>query len=162
MAIVFPVAPPIGTLYPVDPGVSGVTQYIWQGSYWNAVTPSVSLGNPNQGAYNSYQWPLLDGLPDQQLTTDGSGNLLWDVPSSPSLQILSLLEPFNGISIAFTLVETGGTVPFSPNPSNNIVVFLGGVPQIPAAAYTVSTNTITFTEAPVPGTTFFAISNVIV
>lgn len=161
MALVFPVGPAIGDLYDPNPGVSGVTQYRWDGAKWNAVLSTISLGASNQGAYNQYQWPLTDGLPDQQLTTDGAGNLVWDVPAAPSLQVLSLLEPFNGTSIAFTLVEFGTTTPFTPDPPSNLVIFLGGVPQIPVNSYTVAGNTVTFTEAPLTGTTFYAISNVI-
>jgi hypothetical protein len=51
--------------------------------------------------------------------------------------------------------------PFTPVPSANIVVFLGGVPQQPNAAYTVAGSTITFTEAPLAGTLFYAISNIL-
>lgn len=161
MAIVFPVAPAIGTVYPADPGTSGVTQYEWDGTKWNAILSTVSLGVANQGAFNQYQWPLADGTAGYQLTTDGAGNLSWDVTSAPSLQILSLLEPFDGANVAFTLVEYGTVTPFTPVPSDNLVIFLGGVPQVPVAAYTVAGNTVTFTEAPLAGTTFYAISNVV-
>ena len=163
MAIVFPVGPAIGDLYPADPGTSGVSQYTWDGTKWNAVTSMVSLGVANQGAYNQYQWPATDGTPGYQLTTDGAGNLTWDVTSAPSLVILSLLEPFAPPKQDFTLSADGAT-PFTPNPSTNLIVFLGGVPQIPglSGAYTVSGSTITFTEAPLFGTTFYAISNVVV
>lgn len=160
-AIVFPTGPSIGDLYPADPGQAGVTQYQWDGAKWNAVLSTISLGTLNQGAFNTYQWPLTDGAIGTQLTTDGTGNLAWDVPAAPSLQILSLLELFDGTRVAFTLVEYGTTTPFTPTPPDNLVIFLGGVPQIPVAAYTVSGNTITFTEAPLVGTTFYAISNVI-
>jgi hypothetical protein len=128
---------------------------------WNAVLSTISLGSTNQGAYNQYEWPLTSGAADQQLTTDGAGNLSWEVPAAPSLQVLSLLEPFDGVQTAFTLVEFGTTAPFAPSPPTNIVVFLGGVPQQPVASYTVATNTITFTEAPLAGTVFYAISSII-
>ena len=154
-------APSVGDLYPVDPGVSGVTQYIWRGNRWDAILSTVSLGTANQGAFNSYMWPSTDGVNGTQLTTDGTGNLAWDVPAAPSLQVLSLLEPFDGANIAFTLVEFGTTTPFTPTPSTNLVIFLGGVPQVPVASHTVAGNTVTFTEAPLAGTTFYAISNVI-
>jgi hypothetical protein len=78
------------------------------------------------------------------------------------LTILALLEPIDGTRQAFTLVVAGTTNPFSPAPSTNIVVFLGGVPQIPTAAYSIFTNTITFTEAPLTGSTFYAISSTLV
>lgn len=160
-ALVFPPGPSVGDLYPADPGTSGVTQYRWDGDKWGAVLSTISLGVANQGAFNQYQWPLTDGPAGYQLTTDGSGALAWGVTSAPSLQILSLLEPIDGVAVAYTLVLSGTTTPFSPAPSDNIVVFLGGVPQIPVAAYTVSTNTITFTEPPQSGTTFYAISSVV-
>ena len=163
MAIVFPTTPAIGTIYPADPGVSGSTQYEWDGTKWNAVLSTVSLGVANQGAFNQYSWPLADGTVGTQLTTDGSGNLAWDVPASPSFQLLQLDRPFTGTpgDVAFTLETNPGGVPFTPNPSTNLVVFLGGVPQSPGAAYSVAGNTITFTEAPLVGTTFYAISNVV-
>jgi hypothetical protein len=160
-ALDFPASPTIGTVYPADPGTSGVTQYKWDGAKWNVVPSVVSLGTANQGAYNVYQWPLADGSGGFQLTTDGSGNLSWAIPSSPSIQVLGLLEPFDGGNVAYTLVEAGTSIPFSPNPSTNLVLFLGGVPQIPTAAYSVTGNTVTFTEPPALGTTFYAISNVI-
>jgi hypothetical protein len=163
MALVFPTSPSIGDLYPPDPGVSGVSQYQYDGAKWNAVLPAVSLGIANQGAYNEYQWPAADGIPGRQLTTDGSGNLSWDVTAAPTLAVLSLLEPIDGNTFAFTLVLAGTSPPvfFSPVPSSNIVVFLGGVPQIPGAAYTVSGNTITFNEKPLTGSTFYAISSTV-
>jgi hypothetical protein len=121
----------------------------------------VSLGVENQGAYNTYQWPMNDGLSGQQLTTDGAGNLTWGVAAAPTLQILGLLEPFNGSNITFTFTTDPGSVPFTPTPSSNVVVFLGGVPQLPGIAFTVSGNTLTFTDPPLAGTTFYAISSVV-
>jgi hypothetical protein len=161
MAIVFPASPAVGQRFPANPGTSGVTQYIWRGDRWDAVLNTVSLGATNQGAYNTYKWPTSDGPPAHQLTTDGSGNLLWDVPAAPSMQVLGLLEPFNGTDVSFTLVESGTTTPFTPVPVTNIVIFLGGVPQLPNASYSTVGNTVTFTQAPLAGTTFYAISNVI-
>jgi hypothetical protein len=161
MALVFPTSPVVGQRYPVDPGTSGVTQYVYTGTKWNAVLNTVSLGTSNQNAFNGYEWPLTDGVANRQLTTDGSGNLTWDVAATPSLQVLSLLEPFDGIQTAFTLIEFGTTTVFAPSPSTNIVVFLGGVPQQPFSSYTTSTNTLTFTEAPLAGTVFYAISSIV-
>jgi hypothetical protein len=163
MALDFPASPAIGDLYPANPGTSGVTQYRYAGNFrWDVVTPLVSLGTANQGAYNQYKWPATAGAPNEQLTTNGSGTLSWEVPSNPSLQIVNLLEPFDGTRQSFTLVKFGTPTPFIPNPSTNLVVFLGGVPQIPTAAYSVplGTSTINFTEAPLSGATFYAISNI--
>jgi hypothetical protein len=126
----------------------------------------VSLGTQNQGAYNSYTWPATDGAPDQQLTTDGAGNLTWEVPAAPGMQILTLDRPFNGnptTGVSFTLLDAQFLTPVIPVPSTNILVFLGGVPQIPGIAYSVTpgTSTIIFTEPPLLGTTFYAVTNVV-
>lgn len=163
MALLFPDAPTPGELYPADPGTSGVTQYRWNNTKgtWDAVFSTVSLGVANQGAYNQYQWPATDGTANHQLTTDGAGNLSWEVAAAPSLQILTVDRAFNGTDLAYTLWQYGTTNPFTPVPSDNIVVFLGGVPQVPGAAYSVAGSTITFTEAPLAGTTFYAISNIV-
>ena len=163
MALVFPASPTPGQRVPVNPGTSGVSQYEWNNTkgVWNTVATAVTLGSPNQGAFNDYQWPAADGVANRQLTTDGAGNLAWDIAATPNLQVLGLLESIDGVSFAYTLVLSGTATPFAPNPSTNIVVFLGGVPQIPTASYTVSTNTITFTEAPKIGSTFYAISSVV-
>jgi hypothetical protein len=162
MALVFPIGPTVGDLYPPDPGTSGVSQYIWRGDRWDAVTSNVSLGTANQGAFNNYTWPLADGVANRQLTTDGAGNLSWGLPAAANLEILGFLEPFDGVNIAFTLVYATTTNPFTPVPSTNVVIFLGGVPQIPGAAYSVSGNTVTFSAPPPIGTTFYGLSSVIV
>jgi hypothetical protein len=121
----------------------------------------VSLGVANQGAYNQYQWPATSGTNGLQLTTDGAGTLSWSSPAAPNLEILGLLEPFDGVNIAFTLIYAGTTNPFTPVPSTNVVIFLGGVPQTPSVSYSVSGNTVTFTAPPLAGTTFYALSSVV-
>lgn len=168
MALVFPTSPALNERFPVNPGTTGVTQYEWDGSKWNVVTPSVSLGVANQGAsagvntYNSYKWPATDGGAGEQLTTDGAGNLTWEVPATTELVLLdNISSQFNNLSTSFFL--TLGGQPFTPTPSTNILVFLGGVPQIPGAsnAYEVIGDVIVFDSAPALGTTFYAISSVI-
>jgi hypothetical protein len=119
----------------------------------------VALNNP--GAYNNYVWPAGDGLPGQQLTTDGAGNLTWANEADSSIQALGVFEPIDGLTGTFTLVKLGTGVFYTPNPPQNLVVFLGGVPQIPTA-YSISGNQITFPDIPPAGTTFYGISNVVV
>lgn len=160
MALVFPSAPILGQKFPPNPGVSGVTQYEYDGAKWNVVTPSVSLGTANQVAYNDYQWPGTDGAPGEQLTTDGSGNLTWEVPASTELVLLdNISSQFNNLETSFFLTLNGD--PFTPTPSTNILVFLGGVPQIPGVgnAYQIVGDVIIFDSAPALGTTFYAISS---
>ena len=162
MAITFPVPPvTVGTLYPADPGTSGVTQYRWDGIKWVAVPSTVSLGSPNQGAFNDYQWPATAGLAGRQLTSDGAGNLSWGGEADVSIQALGLSTFIDGLSSTYTLTELGTPTFFTPTPSTNIVVFLGGVPQTPTS-YGISGNQITFTDAPPAGSTFYAVSNIVV
>ena len=164
MAYDFPAAPTPGQRYPVDPGTSGETQYEWNNTkgVWNAVPSVVSLGTANQGAFNSYQWPSTDGPSGYQLQTDGAGNLSWELEANANIQALGLSQVFDGVSSTYTLVELGTTVFFTPTPSTNIVVFLGGVPQVPTVSYSVAGNQITFSSPPLVGTTFYAISNTVV
>lgn len=160
MALVFPVGPNVGQRYPANPGVSGVTQYEWDGAKWNVVPSVVSLGVANQTAYNDYEWPGTDGQPGDQLTTDGSGNLTWEVPATTELVLLdSISGQFNNLETSFFLTLNGD--PFTPTPSTNILVFLGGVPQIPGVgnAYQIVGDVIIFDSAPALGTTFYAISS---
>lgn len=160
-ALVFPPSPVVGQRFPANPGTSAISQWSWDGAKWNTVTPSVSLGSPNQAAYNDYQWPAADGTNGYQLTTDGAGNLSWTVKGNPSLQVVEVDAAFDGVQSVFGLVEAGTSTPFTPSPSTNIVVFLGGVPQTPGFAYTIAANTIIFTASPLVGSTFYAISSVI-
>lgn len=168
MAFVFPAAPTAGQRYPIDPGTSNVSQYEWDNAKgaWVTVPSYVSLGVTNQAAFNTYQWPLTDGVANKQLTTDGLGNLSWADAAAPSLQMLGVLEPFDGTNTDFTLIELGSSpvVPFTPVPSTNIVVFLGGVPQLPTVSFSVlpASNTIRFTAPPLAGSTFYAISSIVV
>jgi hypothetical protein len=61
---------------------------------------------------------------------------------------------FDGTLTAFPLTVGGTNYP--PSPSTNIMVFVGGVPQEPGTAYTISGFTITFTSPPPIGSTFYA------
>lgn len=160
MALVFPASPTVGQRFPVNPGSAGVSQWQYDGTKWNAVISTVSLGPTNQDAFNAYEWPNTDGTPGHQLTTDGAGNLAWILPSVPTLTLLDDISGlFDGLTTVFGLT-VGGTA-FTPTPVGNILVFLGGVPQIPGSAYTVTGATIQFLGAPLAGTTFYAISSTI-
>lgn len=77
MALTFPSSPAVGDRYPVNPGTSGVSQWVWTGSVWNTVPSMVSLGAANQSATNAYVWPAANGTIGQKLTTDNLGNLSW-------------------------------------------------------------------------------------
>jgi hypothetical protein len=162
MALIFPPGPTTGQLFPANPGTSGVSQWKYDGVKWVAVPTTISLGSPKQGAFNDYQWPATDGVAGRQLTTDGAGNLTWSGEADVSIQALGITPLCDGLSSTFTLVLYGTGTFFTPTPSTNIVVFLGGVPQIPTVNYSVTGNQITFTDIPPNGTTFYAISNIVV
>lgn len=133
---------------------------------WTDYTPPVGgkfVKLNNSLGYNAYVWPNADGAAGQQLTTDGAGNLSWEVTASTSFVLLDNISgDFDGVTVTFPL--TVGGLPFTPVPVTNIIVFLGGIPQIPGSsnAYTVMGNMIIFTQAPAIGTTFYAISSEIV
>jgi hypothetical protein len=162
MALLFPPTPALNDVYPANPGTSGVTQYRWDGVKWMAALSTVSLGTANQDAFNGYQWPTTDGPAGYQLQTDGAGNLSWELEANGNLQAVGITPVIDGVSTTYTLVEFGTGTFFTPTPPTNIVVFLGGVPQTPTVAYTISGNQITFSDPPLAGTTFYAISATVV
>lgn len=157
-AYTFPTSPVNGQRYPANPGVSGKIQYQWNSTseVWETVQSVVTTNN--QTAFNSYVWPNPPVTDGYQLTTSEDGVLSWSPAATPVVKSLSLLQSFNGTLTQFTLVETGTSTPFSPTPSDNIIVFLGGVPQIKDAAYSVTGSVIDFTEAPSTGTIFSAVT----
>ena len=154
----FPASPTHGQLYPATVDVPGRTQYIWDNinEVWDVVPAYVALNEV--GSYNQYVWPAADGSSGQTLKTDGDGNLDWG-QVSPTILNLGVLESVDGAETEFTLVELGTTTPHAPYPAENIVVFLGGVPQIPGDSYSISGDKITFTEAPPVSTVFYAVTN---
>jgi hypothetical protein len=156
----FPPNPSNGIVYPPGPGEPGKIQWIFDSALgaWNVVPSVLSTGN--QAAFNEYVWPEDDGNASYQLTTAGNGELSWEAPSAPALQHLELDTPFDGIDTEFTMYRQGTTTPFTPAPLSNLVVFLGGVPQIPGDSYTVAGSVITFSEAPPAGASFYAISSI--
>jgi hypothetical protein len=121
---------------------------------WNTVATFVKLNNQN--AYNAYVWPTTAGLPGQQLETDGLGGLSWEAAADPTLLPLGIQGFFDGIQSSFPLINLLTTNVYTPVPSTNIEVILGGVPQDPFTAYTIAGNIINFTNAPAANTTFFA------
>ena len=91
---------------------------------------------------------------------DGNGVLSVNTSALPQASILNLgaLEPVDGTEVTFTLVLYGTTTPVTLSNPGNLAVFLGGVPQLPGDAYTVSGNQVTFVTAPPADSTFIAIT----
>lgn len=158
MSYSFPTNPSDGDRYPADPGVIGKVQFQWDAGLgvWGVVQSTIRSNN--QLAFNEYVWPNSPEEDGYQLTSSSTGELNWTPAAIPVVKALSLLESIDGIETQFTLVETGTSTPFSPTPSENIIVFLGGVVQIKDAAYSVTGSQIVFTEAPPSGTIFSAVT----
>ena len=68
----------------------------------------------------------------------------------------SLSARFNGTSVTFQLTSAGA--PFSTQSPNSLLIFVGGVIQIPNVSFTLSGSNITFGSAPPTGASFYAVS----
>ena len=157
-ALIFPSSPVIGQLFPPDPGISGVTQYIYTGTVWNTVPVFVRLNN--QQAYNEYVWPDdKSPISGYQITDSlADGVLSWEIPGGPFIYIDDISGSFDGVAQVFQLTQTG--VNYIPDPLTNIIIVLGGIVQTPGTSYVIDAfGQITFSLAPAPGAAFVAISN---
>ena len=145
----------------VDGGTTGLTPVL-------ATTGAVSLGGVlgvasggtgqvTAAAALTALLPSQVGNANKVLTTDGT-NASWGPVPVGFVQYDDISSSFDGIVTTGSL--TVGGVPTPPSPVSNIMVFLGGVAQIPGAAnsYTVAGSTITFSTPPAPGTFFYAVT----
>lgn len=157
-AYAFPTNPTNGQKYPPDNFATGKTQYQWDSAagVWKIVPQFIQTGS--LAAYNQYVWPANNGDADQQLSTDGDGNLVWANNGKSTLVQLQLNDVFNGSRLVFNLEDMEGN-PYTPEPSSNILVFLGGVPQLPGSAFDVEGDEITFSEPPPTGANFYALTS---
>lgn len=114
---------------------------------------------------NSDDGPVLDG--QVQGVTAGFGININDqgvisVNTSaimpPYFRALNIDGNFNGTQKIFNLIDFFTSAPVTIAPLGNIVVFVGGVPQIPLSSYSVSGSQITFIDAPPLGATFYAVT----
>lgn len=94
--------------------------------------------------------------PTKALTAAQGFALQQEISSRGFLFLDDISSLFNGSTISFTL-SIGGNV-YSPSPSTNLLVFVGGVLQIPGVSYTVSSANINFFEAPPEDATFVAVT----
>jgi len=156
-AIVFPLVPVIGDIYPPGAGVAGESQWKWDGSKWNTVPVFIRLSN--QQAYNSYVWPNTKAPTGGFQLTDNlaDGILSWQIPGGPLEYLDDISSQFDGTTNIFTL-DMNGT-PFTPNPSTSLIIVLGGIVQNPGNAYTISGAQIAFSLAPPLGASFAGISS---
>ena len=80
------------------------------------------------------------------------------VLSDPTIVNLGALQVPDGSEITFTLVEYGTTNLYTLSSPDNIVVYLGGVPQLPGDSYVVTASQVIFNQPPPAGTTFLAVT----
>lgn len=78
------------------------------------------------------------------ITLYGAYNKLDDVSSS-----------FNGSNTTFNMAVSGAGITAST--PNSLIISINGVIQEPGSAFTVSGSTITFTEAPATGSSFYGV-----
>ncbi len=87
--------------------------------------------------------------------SNGSAWIYYNVGPVPSyVQFDDVSGSFDGVEVTFNLAIGGSN--YAPAPSYNIMVFLGGIAQMPGSSYSIIGNQITFTEAPLAGATFYA------
>ena len=97
------------------------------------------------------------GANGQVLTADSASpeGVSWQTPLVYRyVQFDDISTQFDDVADTFNL--TVGTVATSPVPPTNIMVFLGGVVQIPGDAYTITGSQITFDDPPPAGSSFYA------
>ena len=95
----------------------------------------------------NYSFPFADGTLGQTLVTDGAGMLSFATVETAQAEVPT--GAVDGLNVIFTLS-------FAPTEPLNCIVLLDGITQYNTIDYTVSGTTITFTGAPVTGTSIFA------
>jgi hypothetical protein len=86
------------------------------------------------------------------LATDGT------ISTTGSLvNLKDISDAFNNISTSFTLQRYDGTVYFPPSASN-LLIFLGGVLQIPNNAFSAVGSNVIFSAPPPAGATFYGLA----
>jgi hypothetical protein len=94
-------------------------------------------------------------IPDGTTITVNSAGVI-SATARQFVYLDDISSQFNGASTSFILRRGG--VPYSPVPSTNIMVVIGGVPQPYGTAFTVSGFTILFPQAPPTGATFLGVT----
>lgn len=89
----------------------------------------------------------LSVTPDGVLSTSSSGVIL----------LRDISPGFNGTNTAFNLNRLDGT-PYFPASPSSLLIFVGGVLQIPGTAFGILGSQIVFTGPPQVGTTFYGLA----
>ena len=126
----------------------------------SVTTPLTKTGannNPTLGVTAATPTDLGVVRPDNStITVDGNGVLSAAGAGGGSFLFLDRTPNPNGAITTFTM-SSGGT-PYSPNPVGNLLVFVGGVPQIATANYNVAGSNITFSTAPATGASIILVT----
>jgi hypothetical protein len=101
---------------------------------------SITLGGVKAGAGVSIS-------PDGTISVDGGGLIT---------VLDNIAQSFNGSTTSFQMTTSG--VPFSPATTTSLLIFVGGVMQVPNVAFTTASSQITFTGPPPAGASFYGIS----
>lgn len=88
-----------------------------------------------------------------QIASDGTISL---APGYSFVALDNLAPKFNGSTVGFTL--TVNSVPYAPVSANALLIFIGGVIQLPGSSFSVAGSTITFTGAPPTNSSFYGIA----
>lgn len=100
---------------------------------------------------------LINGVVRQgkglTITQDGVVSI---TPGATYTVLDSLGARFNGSSVTFQLTSAG--VAFTPITPNSLLIFIGGIIQIPNVSFTLNGSNITFGSAPPTGASFYAVS----
>ena len=90
------------------------------------------------------------------IATDGTISVDTSQIAPTRLLPLTVSPAFDGATQVFTLIDPATSNPVAPTPSDNIMVFVGGVIQLPVSSFVIAGTGITFTDPPPLGTTFIA------
>ncbi len=88
-----------------------------------------------------------------QISADGTVSL---APNSTYTVLDNIASGFNGTQTQFQMRVNG--VPFAPSSFNALLIFVGGIIQVPLSSYTLSSSFIIFTSPPPAGASFYGIS----
>jgi len=88
-----------------------------------------------------------------QISADGTISL---APNSTYTVLDNIASGFNGTQTQFQMRVSG--IPFIPPNFNSLLIFVGGIIQVPLNSYALSSSSITFTSPPPAGASFYGIS----
>lgn len=87
------------------------------------------------------------------ISSDGTLSL---APNATYTKLDNIASQFNGTKTVFQM--TAGNVPFSPANISALLIFVGGIIQVPLNSFTVTGSSLVFSSAPPIGASFYGIS----